>query len=145
MSFQTWHNYGYGICTDDITVRDVKRLEKLLAMAPVYQGKIKTQLSECRIQAPTWTDYEECDTDYDLGIATILREVIEEAEGICLTACDDFSGKVYLLYQPCFPWHLTDAERRLTQDQVTELFQRYVKILTDEPIEIDDQEVENGG
>ncbi len=25
MSYSTWHNYGYGICVDDIKTQDVRR------------------------------------------------------------------------------------------------------------------------
>ncbi len=145
MSFQTWHTYGYGICTDDIKAHDVERLKELLLLAPVYDAKIKKQLSEARVENPDWVDYMECDQDYDLGIATILREVIEEAEKISFVACDNFDGEAYLLYPPQYPWKLNDIERKLTKDQVEEIIRRYVGILTDEPIEIDDQGVENGG
>ena len=34
MSYTTWHNYGYGICVDDIKTRDVTRLESMLKLAP---------------------------------------------------------------------------------------------------------------
>ena len=40
MSYTTWHNYGYGICVDDIKTKDVARLEQLLAMAPKFSGEI---------------------------------------------------------------------------------------------------------
>lgn len=87
----------------------------------------------------------EYDTDYDLGLAVILREAIQEIEGIELTVCDDFECNRYLIYQPSYPWNLSDTERNLTEDGMTELFQRYTGILTDETISIDHQSVENGG
>ena len=39
MSYTTWHNYGYGICTDDIKTTP-ERIEQLLALAPEYAAKI---------------------------------------------------------------------------------------------------------
>lgn len=87
----------------------------------------------------------EYDTDYDLGLAVILREAIQEIEGIELTVCDDFECRKFLIYQPSYPWNLSDTERDLTEDGLTELFQRYTGILTDEPILVDHQSVENGG
>lgn len=36
MSYISWHNYGYGICTDDITERSIERLKNLLALAPEF-------------------------------------------------------------------------------------------------------------
>ena len=77
--------------------------------------------------------------------ATILKEVIEETEGIQMTACDDYNSVTYLLYQPSYPWELTDQERNLTEQQVAEIIGRHVRILTSKPIEIDYQAVENGG
>ncbi len=145
MSFQAWNNYGYGFCTDDIKTHSVKRLKELLLLAPIYGAKIRKQLSEAGVKRPGWDDYMECDQDYDLGIATILREVIEEAERISFVACNNFNGEAYLMYSPQYPWELNDIERNLTKDQVEEIIRHYVGILTDDPIEIYDQEVENGG
>lgn len=145
MSFQSWHNYGYGICTDDIKEHSVSRLEALLSAAPIFKCKVQDQLSREAITNPQWDDYMAYDTDYELGLATILGEVIGEAEGIALTACDNYDGQAYLLYPPKYPWELTDAERGLTKERVEEIFQYYVGILTDDPIPVDAQAVENGG
>lgn len=145
MSFSTWHNYGYGICVDEIDTRDVKPLGKLLAMAPKFREKIKGELSDAGIKRPTWDDYMNWDVDYYLGLATILKEVIEEAEGISMTACDNYDNEKYLLYQPKYPWELADSERNLTEEQVKDIFDRYVCILMPRPISVDYQEVENGG
>ena len=80
-----------------------------------------------------------------LGLATILRRTIEEVEGISLTACDDSEGRTYLMYQPRYPWQITEKERNLTEERLTELFQRYFGMLTDEIIDIEYQSAENGG
>ena len=145
MSYTTWHNYGRGICTDDITVYNVLRLQKLLELAPQFQTEVQSWLLERDIASPTWEDYMDYDCDYELGLATILQKVIEEAEGISLTACDNYDGITYLLYQAKFPWQITDTERGLTEDKLTEMFNRYVGILTDEIVPVEDQSVENGG
>ena len=133
MSYTTWHNYGYGICVDDIKTRDVTRLESML------------KLEECSISEPVWDDYMEFDQDFMLGLATILQKVIEEAEGLCLTACDDCDSRTYLIYQPRYPWALTQADRDLTEEHLAAMFGRYVGMLTDEVVDVDYQEVENGG
>ncbi len=145
MSYHTWHNYGYGICVDDIQAQSVQRLQALLKLAPKLDGRIHAWLSDLSVTEPDWDDYMEFDRDYYLGLATILQQVIEEADGLCLTACDDSSGRTYLIYQPRYPWEITEKELDLTEDKLNELFSRYVSILTDDPIEIDAQEVENGG
>lgn len=54
-------------------------------------------------------------------------------------------GITYLLYQAKFPWQITDTERGLTEDKLTEMFNRYVGILTDEAVPVEEQSVENGG
>lgn len=145
MSYSTWHNYGYGICVDDINTQNVERLRALLELAPEFKAKIEDWLSELDIKEPSWDDYMEFDQDYCLGLATILKEVIAEAEGIDLTACDNYDSIAYLLYQPMYPWDMSESDRGLTKEKVAELFRRYASILTDTPIEVDDQAVENGG
>lgn len=145
MSYETWHNYGYGICVSDIMEQDVSRLEKLLEAAPEFQKTVHDGLSARGITTPEWDDYMEYDGLYNLGLATFLQEVIKEAEKIELTACDDFEGVPYLLYQPSYPWNLSDIERNLTEKSLTELFQHYAGILTDEVIPVDHQSVANGG
>lgn len=145
MSYHSWHNYGYGIRVDDIICNDVERLEQLLTMAPEFNAKLHGWLADCEIAEPVWNDYMEYDQDYRLGLATILKEVIEEAEGIRMTACDDCNSVAYLLYQPSYPWELIEQERNLTESQVAEIIGRYVQILTSAPVEIDYQAVENGG
>lgn len=87
----------------------------------------------------------EYDQDFYLGLATLLQKVIEEAEGIQMTACDDFDCKNYLLYPPSYPWQLNDIDRSLTKNRLAEIFRRYVQILTSGPIDIDYQSAENGG
>ncbi len=145
MSYSTWHNYGYGICVDDIKTQDVSRLRALLELAPEFKTKIEGWLSESEVEEPSWDDYMEFDQDFYLGLATILKEVIEEAEEICLTACDDYNSVSYLLYQPMYPWNMDRMDRGLTEEKVAEIFRRYVNVLTDSPIDIDYQAVENGG
>ena len=60
-----------------------------------------------------------------------------------MAACDDFECKPYLLYQPSYPWNLSDAERNLTEQSVGELLQHYVSILTEEVVPVDHQAVGN--
>ena len=40
MSYSTWHNYGYGVCVDDIGTQDMARLQTLLELAPKFKAKI---------------------------------------------------------------------------------------------------------
>ena len=85
------------------------------------------------------------DEDFMLGLATILKEVISEAEGVSFTACDDFNGTDYLIYEPTYPWNMGELEYSLSEGRVKETLQKYVSILTDKAIDIDYQSIENGG
>lgn len=145
MSFQTWHTYGYGVCVDDIKCNSVDNLKTLLSFAPNYKADINKWLVQNEIDNPTLEDYYEYDEDWCLGLATILKEVILEAEHIDLTACDDFDGKRYLLYEPTYPWGRTKNDKAITREQLDEMFEKYVSMLTDEMPLIDYQSVENGG
>jgi len=145
MSFYTWHNYGYGICVNNLTINSVERVEKLLALAPEFRKQVHNQFKDCDIDNPTIDDYEECDGDRYLGFATILSEVIYEAEGIELLPCDDFNSCRYLIYPPIYPWQMNEIDLSMTEEKIDELFQKYISIITDTPIEITYQEVENGG
>ena len=40
---------------------------------------------------------------------------------------------------------MLERERNLTEQDIVSLFQRYVGMLTDKPVNVDYQEVENGG
>lgn len=145
MSYSTWHTYGYGICVDHIKEQSVERLEKLLSMAPEYQKNLHEWLKECEITEPTFEDYLEFDQDFNLGLASILKEVIREAEQIELTACDDFDCRNYLLYESGYPWYFSKTKVLSTEEAAADLFRKYISILTDEPINIEYQGVENGG
>lgn len=145
MSYDSWHNYGYGICVSDIKEENVARLQTLLKMAPNLDKNIHEWLSESAITDPGWDDYMEYDQDTYLGLATLLQMVIQESEGLSLTACDSCDGEAYLLFQPCYPWELTDTTRGMTEEQLIRIFKKYVNVLTDEVLDVDYCSVENGG
>ena len=145
MSYETWVNYGFGICVDEIKEESVKRLRDLLALAPELNSEISKWLETEKIESPSWEDYMSFDTDYYLGLATILRRAINEAEGIEMVACNDSDDKGYLLYAPQYPWNAKEKEQDFTEEYIKQIFGKYVGILTDDPVEVDYQEAENGG
>lgn len=152
MSYESWHTYGIGFCTEDIATEKffsgndyVQRLESLLSCAPVFQEKVRSCLEERGIQKPDWDDYCEYDDEYYCGLGTLLAEVIREAENLDVIACDDCNGHVYVLYSPRYPWQMEDREKNLTEEEVKEIFRKYISILTDASVEVDEQSVENGG
>lgn len=145
MSYNTWHTYGYGVCVSDIGEPPVERIQNLLAMAPVLQKEIQEWLDERGISAPDYNDYMEFAQDFQLGLATILKDVILEAENVDLVACESYECEDYLLFAPDYPWHQKHLKRLETEKEVEELFRKYISVLTDEPININYQSVENGG
>lgn len=147
MSYESWHVYGYGICVTEIekTSPTVEKLQSLLGMAPNFKSRISEWLTECGIHAPEYEDYMEFDQDYLLRLAYFLKEVILEAEGIEFTACEDYDGRTFLVYEPSYPWSMNAKESLLKKEDIDNLLQKYVSVLIDQPFEIDYQSVENGG
>ena len=47
MSYNTWHDYGYGICTDDLKEEiSLVKLMKLVQVAPKLYEKVKKFIDE---------------------------------------------------------------------------------------------------
>ncbi len=145
MSYSTWHDYGYGFCTDEIEVESVAQLEELLSRAPEFRKKIHEQLADCDISEPTVEDYYECDEDYHYEIAGILSAVINEATGIGVFACDSSSSERYVLFPPIYPWKLDDRDRTVTIEELEKVYTEYVSIISNVKLNFDYQSVENGG
>lgn len=155
MSYNTWHDYGYGICTDDLK-EDISlvKLMKLVQVAPKLYEKVKKFIdNDCDGQIMETYDLldtyvkEYGEINYG-GLAEILYEVIKEVEGIELLVSTDFNGKDYLIYPPIYPWTLakmSDKEKHLTEKDLTEIFSKYLHIVTNEELTVEYQSVENGG
>ena len=150
MSYSTWHVYGYGIEASKIDTTPEK-IEKLLEMAPETKKIVEEQFKKHGIENPTFDDYEEfAIPEYEcqyFGGAPILQYVIKELEGITFDIADDYNCNIFLLYCPGYPWYfqLHPEEVALTEKDIANIIRKYVSVLTDEPIDIDYQSVENGG
>lgn len=145
MSYSTWHNYGYGLRTDNLVIKSVESLEELIGHAPEYQAWVKKHFEELQVDKPKIADYLELDEDFNNGLASIMCAVIREAEGLELTACDDFDCCQYLLYQPLYPWQMKSEDRKITEERLDEIFKRYFPIITEDEISLDYLSPENGG
>lgn len=147
MSYSTWTTYGFGFRTSDIKTTPEKLL-KLASMNPAARDDIDIRFTELfdgeyKAEDLTMEDFEELEGDYcERGIAYVLNQVINE---ITIDVVSDYDGNWYILYCPIYPWHMKESDLNLTEDQVEEIFKKYISILTDEYVEIDYQEVENGG
>lgn len=148
MSYRTWTTYGFGFCVDDIDTTPEKLL-KLAAMNPNVLKDVREYLDdifdeeEYKDEELTIEDFDELEGDYcERGVAYILYQVIDEID---IIFADDYNGTPYILYCPSYPWHMGEKEKSLTQEDVEKIFEKYIKILTDQSINIDYQSVENGG
>ena len=101
---ETYHIYGFGVDLSQLGNVSLDRLEQLIGMAPVLESKILKWFKEENINKPKLEDYYEFDEE-NLGLPTLLKEVIFELEGVDLTACEDLNNRTYLLYESRYPWN----------------------------------------
>lgn len=148
MSYHTWSTDGFGFCVDDIKTTP-ERVLKLAALNKKTLNDLREYLDSIyedgyKDENLIMDDFDDFEGNYgDQGLSTILREVIETE--IPIVFADDFDCVNYILYCPSYPWTLKEKEKDLTKDDVKEILTKYIKILTDEPIDIDFYSVENGG
>lgn len=145
MSYHTYSVDGYGFSVDDI-VTTAAKIRRLLLSAPAFDKEVRSELKDIGVVAPTLEDYLEYDQDYNSGLAYIIQQVIKEAEDIELVIADDFDGEWFVMLCPSYPWeNISKQQKSLSIEKVTEIFNRYINILTDSPVYIRYQSVENGG
>jgi hypothetical protein len=154
MSYNTWHDYGFGICVDDIKTTEDKVFE-LIHLAPSFEKEFYKWIETFRedvdpesiaelITMDQINEYEDSSCCLR-GLGVIIKQVINECEDINLLICDDFDCYHYLIFSMHYPWYMSEKEKNMTEKDVYDLFNKYVSMLTDEFISIDYQEVENGG
>lgn len=49
MSYSTWHDYGYGICIDDLNEFTFEQLYELICMSPVVKKDLMTGSEKKRL------------------------------------------------------------------------------------------------
>lgn len=147
MSSCTWVNYGYGIKLDDVIItEDVKKINKFLDYAPEYKKGVLEVFADNDITEPVFSDYEELDGDWYLGIATLIKEVLTEYSGIVFTACGDAGGYKYVMYCQNFPWNMSEAEKGLTKEKLSEIMSIMgIIVENSEKLSFSEVEAENYG
>ena len=145
MSYHCWTTDGFGFCVDDIHTTPA-RMVKLAEMNERAMNEVQDYLDEFyperSIFVLSMADFDDLEGDYgETGLAFVLHKVID----LPVTVTSDFDGRWYILYEPCYPWSIPEAEKGRTEDEVREIFQKYIAVLTDEDIYIGYQSVENGG
>lgn len=142
MSTCYWHDYGYGVKISALNITSESRIETLLKKAPRFRALIRANFEECGIETPTIEDYEMWDEDYGCGIATVIAAVMKEATGIDFVSTKESgSDDLYIIYSPCYPWEMKDAERELTEAKLNEIYTDFLSIVTDDKINPDYQSV----
>ena len=145
MSYHTYHTYGYGVRTDNIKIKSVDKLQTLISLAPDTEATIKDWLIDNGYEEPTIENYLEYDEEECCHLASILKMVIYELEGIDLTACNDLDLWEDLVFEPAYPWGLTEKDKTITKEHLEEIYRKYLSIITDDVPLLDYQSVENGG
>jgi hypothetical protein len=142
MSYHTWSTYGLGFRVDDINTTP-ERVLKLAGLNAATKIDLELHIrnNDEELTMDLIDDFE--GAFGERGLSCILREVIEMEMPIVWV--DDFDGVNYILYCPSFPWNLKESEKNLTEESVKNILKKYIKILTDEPIDIYYYSVENGG
>ena len=110
-------------------------------MAPVLESKILKWFKEENINKPKLEDYYEFDEE-NLGLPTLLKEVIFELEGVDLTACEDLNNRTYLLYESRYPWNMRPVDCFMTPERLSSLYRKYIKIISDSDYDIECHSVE---
>ena len=154
MSYETWHEYGYGICVDDIDTTEEK-VFALVHLAPNFEKIFYNWIESFRedrdpesiAELITMNDIYEYDGDNycDNGIGPIVSAVIKECEDIELLSCADFDCNHYIIFPTMYPWCMSEKEKNMTEEDIKEIFTKYIRVLTDQEIDISYQSVENGG
>ena len=138
---ETYHIYGFGVELSQLGEISLDRLEQLIGMAPVLESKIKKWFNDEKIKKPTLENYYEFDEE-NLGLPTLLKEVIFELEGVDLTACEDLNNKAFLLYESKYPWNMTTVDCFMTPERLSSLYRKYIRIISDSDYEIECHSVE---
>lgn len=148
MSYHTWSIDGLGFCVDDIKTTP-ERVLKLAASDEDVLSSVREYLDMVYTGGYQDTDIQMHDFDefegdgYAMGLSAIIQDVITDE--LPVTFAEDFDCNNFILYTPTYPWHLTEKEKSLTPEDIVNILQKYISILTDEHVSITYYSVENGG
>ena len=147
MAFETWHDYGYGVCISDVKIDSPERIGALIGLTKRFNKDVWEYFNEYEITEPTVDDYEKLIRDHyhGYGIANVLKRVIEEKEHIELSACGDFNGKRYLMFMPDYPWFTPWRYRFIPERKIEKVIRKYLSMLTDDDFKVEYLSVENAG
>lgn len=144
MSYRCWTVNGFGVCIDDIKTTPARVLE--LARLK-NMDEVTEYLDDGR---PGWTesdlsmdDFNDLCGDYgEYGVAYVLLNAIDEID---ISYANDYCGVQYVLFEPTYPWYMSQKTAKITEEDVINVMRKYISILTDDEVAIDYYSVENGG
>lgn len=166
---EEWGVIGYGICVDDIPGKSIsfERLESLCKLseetykvfvqgivdyAEALNGEPVTDLESSFnvvIQQGNVDEFlEGFEGEYcgENGLGWLLRSVIEDVEDVIIEYTENYDNKKFLLLTPSYPWNkISEREKSLTEEDVCEMFLKYVHIFTDEDIAVEERNIVNCG
>lgn len=132
MSYNTWHDYGYGFCVSRLNKTALKRIEQTFDYDKDSDDALD-YLSDC------WDIWLQETVDY-------LNEKYESKSFIYST---DFNGDIYIMFAVSYPWYISEKDKSRTTKEIDEIFCEYMKsIVGNENFSIsciDYCDVENGG
>ena len=146
MGYQTFITHGYGICVDNIDTTPERLLDLASLNAKTYK-EVRDYLDKkfdgnYNDEDLTMDDFYDLEGDYcETGLAYVLYHVIDELE-LCVS--QDYNGTWYLLFVATYPWYLKEHEKSYSEEDVANVFRKYVQVLTPKAINIDYYAVENG-
>lgn len=132
MSYNTWHDYGYGFCVSRLNKTALKRIEQTFDYDKDSDDALD-YLSDC------WDIWLQETVDY-------LNEKYESKSFIYST---DFYGDIYIMFAVSYPWYISEKDKSRTTTEIDEILSTYMKsIVGNENFSIsciDYCDVENGG
>jgi small-conductance mechanosensitive channel len=155
MSYQTWHDYGYGIKTDNL-ITDEENIRNLIKMSPYVKAEITAHLENYNL----FDDMDKTDLlnnieelNYNRGqpdmLAGLLTQIISTLENIPIIYVTDFDDSNYVIVTATYPWKITDEMQKWqSKDDIEKIFEKYINVLTDQSLtdlEWGYHEIENGG
>ena len=146
MSYHCWTVDGFGFCVDDIHT-DGRSLMWLIGTNNELMSRIREAVDEELTADNIMEVIGDFESDEGIvGLAAVLQFLLKDEHNLYFCCCADFDGRVYLLFEPRYPWALgTAEERNLTEEYLRELLQAYIRTLTDQELLIYYYSVENGG
>ena len=134
-----WTIDGYGLAVDPVSYTP-NGVIALAAMVPDIKAYLDEGIKECQKGKPHAVTEEEINEfmdDYETksgihGLAAVLADVMNELEPVVkVTPCENYDNEQFVLYEPNFPWHMSEKEKTLSCEELDSIFKKYLDILTE--------------